>query len=499
MSSPKIVLAREPDTISWQRTADWVEAKSSLLAIALCVCFAGISLAIAARRPFWYDEIITISIARAPSIKDVLASFHLIYEQTPPLNTFLVRFMGSLFGWSELVARLPSIIFVTSGLLLIFHRVRALTNGLFGLAAVSILLVSFLPDYAYEARPYALLFFAATLAIWFWTSATTRGRDSLRSSLFFGLSMGLAVSAHYYAALLILPFAADELRSRGLQRILSIRLISGIAGLGLALAIHLPLIRAASRMRAIHFWALPSLRALEETYSDMLFRLVLAFVCVVVLLAWVAPKPSANHPRQSPQERLGWFFLALPIAGYLLAELATHAFTPRYFIATLSGLALALGCVLYRYYCETPQVPLLILLVTIPLFVQASASKFHNASTPVVSGRMDESDFVDEMLPHFRQDKKRDVLVSPGRIYLESRYYAADPTMICTPRSLRYPAAWLASGILRIRYLSDAEIFQKARETAFVNPSADLLKKLETRGFHIHWRMVKPEPVVYVD
>src|SRR6185437_10613364 len=183
-------------------TADWVEAKSGLLAIALCVCFAGMSLAIAARRPFWYDEIITVSIARAPTLKDVLAGFHLIYEQTPPLNTLLVRFICSLFGWNEFVARLPSVMFISAGLLILFHRIRTLTNGLFGLTAVSILLLSFLPSYAYEARPYALLFFASTLAIWFWTSAT-RGRDSLRSSLLFGLSMMLAVFAHYYAILLI--------------------------------------------------------------------------------------------------------------------------------------------------------------------------------------------------------------------------------------------------------------------------------------------------------
>ncbi len=500
MSSPKVALTRAPEAISWQSVADWVEARSGILAIALCACLAGLSLAIAARRPFWYDEIITVLIARSPTIKDVLANFHLIYDQTPPLNTLIVRFVCSVLGWTEIAARLPSTIFLTAGLLLLFHQVRRLTNGLFGLATIGILLVTFLPPYAYEARPYALLFFASTLALWFWTSAgDVSAWHSKRNALLFGLSMMLAISAHYYAVLLILPFAADELRSRGLRAFLSGRLLCGVAGIGLAIVVHLPFIRASSQMRHVRFWALPSFHNLQEAYTTMLLGPIFAFVCVVVLLAWAGGRATRSVGSQTREERLGWLFLIIPIAGYILGELITHAFTERYFIPMLAGIGLAAGCFLFRYYRISPQVPLIVLLLTIPLFLENSASRVLYASTPAISGRTEISDFIDDMLPRIRKDKKSFVLVSTNKPNLEARYYTAYPQMLRTLRSPQISDVWLASGALEARYFSMDDVHQHAREIAFIDPRTDLLDQLEKWGFHIYWRMTKPEPIVYAN
>lgn len=494
-----MAIAHAPAKISWQGVADWIEARSGVLAVALCACLAGLSLAIAARRPFWYDEIITVSIARAPTVKDLLANFRLIYDQTPPLNTLIVRFVCSLLGWTELAARLPSVIFITAGLLLLFQQVKRFANGLSGLAAVSILLVTFLPPYAYEARPYALLFLASLLAVCFWTSARDVSlRNYKRNSLFFGLAMMLAVCAHYYAVLLFLPFAADEWRSRGLRRVCSLRLLCGIAGMSLAVVVHLPLILASSQMRRAHFWAFPSLHNLQEAYVTMLLGLIFALVCAVVLLAWLGIKGAGTVVQQSREERLGWFFLVIPIAGYIVAELITHAFTERYFIPVLAGVGLAAGCYLYRHYRESPNVPLVILLITIPLFLETSITRVRYARTPAISGRMEDSDFVDDMLPRLRKEKLF-VLVPTRNAELEARYYAADPQVIKTVPPGSLSGLPLASGDLDIRYFTMRDIRQHAREIAFIDPPTDLLSNLEKWGFHIHWRMTKPEPVVYAE
>lgn len=113
MSDHEGAFRRAAKLFSWERIADYIEAVSGVLAAGVCVCSLVSTLVVAARRPFWLDEIFTISIARTSTVSDVLAAFEGTLDQTPPLNAFLVRLFGSFFGWSELVARLPSAIFAT--------------------------------------------------------------------------------------------------------------------------------------------------------------------------------------------------------------------------------------------------------------------------------------------------------------------------------------------------------------------------------------------------
>ncbi len=502
MSTQRPLSGRNLDFIAWQDVADYIEAKNAVLAGALLICFALSSLAIAARRPLWCDEIITVSIARAPTIKDLLASFRLIYDQTPPLNALLVRLFASLFGWTDLVVRLPSTISVTLGLLILFCGVRRVTSGVFGLAAISILLVTFLPMYAYEARPYALLFFASTLAFWLWTAQpdTWFGKSEKLRALFFGLAMTLAVCAHYYGVLLITPFVAEQARSRGLRNLAAFRLFCGCIGVGLALALHLPLIRAASRRLGTPFSGIPSLHNLQRAYLEMQMQFSFVLVCVILFSFWVGSRNGGYVEKQSEHERLGWFFLGIPIAGYIVAELATHAFWPRYFIPLLAGFGFAFGCFLYRYYRSSPEVPLLILLVAVPLFLETALSHFRNARTPIISMRNEESDFVDQMLPRFKQEGKLCLLLPAGsRSYLEARYYAADPQMIRVLRAPDLPVLPVEKDPLSIRYFSLDDLRQHARETALVGPSPELLSRVEKMGFHIHWRMTTPLAVAYLE
>ena len=224
MSSQQPISERKRDFYSWQGVADYIEAKSEVFAVALCVCFALSSLAIATRRPFWYDEILTVLAARTPGIKDLLSKFLFGYDQTPPLNAIFVRLSSDVFGWTELAARLPSTFFATAGLFILFHRIRSLANGLMGLAAISILTTSFLPMWAYEARPYAMLFFASALALSLWTSApdASDGSTGKTRSILFGVAVMLAVFSHYYGVLLIVPFIAEEAKNRGLRKLISL-------------------------------------------------------------------------------------------------------------------------------------------------------------------------------------------------------------------------------------------------------------------------------------
>jgi hypothetical protein len=500
MSERESALASRRIEFLWDRIANYIETNSFMFSMALCVCFAGLSLVIAARRPFWFDEILTVSVARAPTIRDLLADFRLGYDQTPPLSALLVRFACFLFGWSEFAARLPSAMFAAAGLFLVFHRVRTLTNGLFGLVAISALTATCLPTYAYEARPYAMLFFASVFSVWCWTSKPSDSAESSTAmSLLFGLALIFGVIAHYYGVLLILPFVISELRSRGVRRLISFRLACGIFGTAAGLLVQLPFVWAAAQSRPTPFWAAPSFQGLQRVYVEMLVQFIFALVCAILLVSWSRSYNTNPVARQSSHERLGWFFLGIPIAGYILAEIATHAFTGRYFISLLAGFGVAFGCFLYRYCYNSPRVPLLLLSITLLLFVEAASSHIRYAGTHAISNRTEEADFADEMLPRFRAEGKRFVLLPIGRSYLEASYYAADPDMIRVFLPPNYPRWFLTQSLVTVHYFSVNDLRRYARETAFIAPSPDVLSDLVKLGFHIEWRIIAPEAVVYAE
>ena len=214
---------------------------------------------------------------------------------------------------------------------------------------------------------------------------------------------------------------------------------------------------------------------------------------------WIGSKGSGPAGPQTREERLGWFFLVIPAAGYVPAELVTHAFTVRYFVPVLSGLGLAFGCFLYRYYRGIPQAPLLILLVAVPLYLETSVGAFRYAPTSVISGRTKVADFADEMLPRFRKEGKLFVLLPKGRSPLETRYYAADPQMVRGLHQPDLPTLPFASDPLHIRYFSMDDVRHFARETAFVAPMPEVLDYLQKLGFHLRWRKTEPEEVVYAE
>jgi hypothetical protein len=303
----------------------------------------------------------------------------------------------------------------------------------------------------------------------------------------------------------------EELRSRGLRKFFSFRLFCGAVGLALALAIHFPFIRAASLHREVPFYGIPTSKTLQMAYVEMLILseydllvpwqpppFILALVLLILLFAWASSGTAKFIDGQSSAERLGWFFLVVPIAGYILAKLVTHAFWPRYFIPFLAGMGVAIGCFLYRNHRDYPKASILILVVAVPLFLNASANRLRFARTPVTSHRADVSDFVDDMLPVFRQEGKLFVLTPTLRSFVEARYYASDPQMIRVLLPPNYPLWFPTQNPIDIRYFSKDELRRHARETVLIDPEPELLSDLEKLGFQIHWRITEPQTIVYL-
>ncbi len=331
-----------------------------VVAFLLAIFYLVTSLHIASHRLFWFDEFFTVRIAQLPTWTMIWTALSHAADSLPPFYYMLVRVFQSLFGKSEVATRLPSALAMVAGLLLTFDCARRLTDGLHGLIALSVLTCSFLPYYGYEARSYALYFMFAALALWLWTKTAS----DLRSAIFFGVALFLGVTMHYYAVMCLAPYALWELlRWKPWQRPSS-KLIAGVVGVVVPAALLSPLILSFSRKFSSGFWNRPSfaeLRAIfPQLFPDALLLLVLIMVWIV--LSSATDEDTALQP-MSAGEAVGWLFLCIPLAGFVLAELGTNAFFSRYFICVLPGVAVAFACLLWRHFARDYRVSLGIFLL----------------------------------------------------------------------------------------------------------------------------------------
>ena len=90
--------------------------------ILLAIILAGLSMRIydLGKESLWKDEAAVLYTAEKGSIAEVAESAVEMHRGHPPLNFVLLHFWVKLFGNSEFAARLPSAIFGTLSILLVF-------------------------------------------------------------------------------------------------------------------------------------------------------------------------------------------------------------------------------------------------------------------------------------------------------------------------------------------------------------------------------------------
>src|SRR5208283_4664797 len=265
------------------RTAHMTRVWSLIAAGLFAVFYLGTSIYIAAHRLYWFDELFIVRIAQLPDVGTMWKALGHSADTMPPGYHMLMRILGRLFGYSEVATRLPSALAMVAGLLLTFDCARRLTDGLHGLIALSLLTCSLLPYYGYEARPYAFYFMLSALAFWIWTC--TRD-DSNWSAFFFGATLCLAVTMHYYAVFCVVPYALWEILHWKPGKRLSRKLVAGLVGVALPAALLAPLGMAYSRQFSRDFWAHPSFYELRAAFSELfpdsllLLALMLIWICL---------------------------------------------------------------------------------------------------------------------------------------------------------------------------------------------------------------------------
>lgn len=114
---------------------------------------------------FWFDEIVTVSVAAKP-LSQMLP--YLAYENNPPLFTLLVHWWLLIFGQSEVIVKLLSVIIGTLSIVVIYLLAEQMFSRLAALFASFLMSVSsFQVFYSQEARMYPLLLLLSGLSYYF--------------------------------------------------------------------------------------------------------------------------------------------------------------------------------------------------------------------------------------------------------------------------------------------------------------------------------------------
>jgi hypothetical protein len=363
----------------------WCEDHAPAGLAVVLTLVATFGVATAARLPLWNDELFTYYFGHLPGLDALWGELSRGAEQTPPGFYLITRASIWAFGSSPLALRLPEIVGFVVACAFLYLVVRRRSSPLAGLVAALILGTSSTRAYAVEARPYALVLGLSAVALWSWQRAAEHGRQRRLALVVLGLSLAGAVSSHYYAVLLLGPFAvALVVRARTDGRFdwpAALALGGGIV----PLVVFSPLLASAADYAAT-FWAVPTWAQSLEFYGGLAPVALPAVSAVslpvvaggvtlaaLVIVAGVVRQRGVSFLLSSApvHEWVLYGALALlPVAGVVIAKLVTGAYVARYVLPAVLGLAALVALVVHRLDRRIPVAApaagvLLVVLVTV--------------------------------------------------------------------------------------------------------------------------------------
>ena len=463
-----------------------------IAAILLTTFFLITAVYIASQRLFWFDEITSVLIARLPGVSHIWKAL-LGGTDLQPLPFYLVeRASESIFGRGGFGARLPSTVGLAVGLLVVFDCTRRFTSGRYGVLAQAILTCSFLPYYGSEARPYGLLFLFSTLLLWTWVRDS---ENSKRSAIAFGAAAFAASMVHFYAIFCLIPYAAYDL---AIRRRMSGKLAAGAIGVALGLGPFVPQLIAGRRVVVRPSWWLrPTFNGLREIFETMFPHWLFLLVLIIVVAAVFRTQKSAAPLAMPGEERLGWFFLLIPMAGFVAAAAVTKSFYDRYFISALPGIAAAFASLLYRQFGEDRRMTRLLLVLFVGTAVARQVS--HVRHPELINGNeLSAARQLIAMEDTFAREGKPYTAVSDEHIWAEAWFYSKHPERYVALADPNTIAGVMTRNLPGMQRWSTADLQQQGRHTAVVLTFPEMLK-LQESGLRETIRMSAPVLVVYVE
>jgi 4-amino-4-deoxy-L-arabinose transferase-like glycosyltransferase len=337
-----------------------------MLSVQLAMYFAA-AFALAAIKPFWFDELITFNIARQQSPAAIWQLLLHAADPNPPLSHLLTALSMHFFGRSEIAVRLPGICAGALTLFCIYEFLIRRLPAVFAASGVFFYLTTHAFDYAYEARSYSYMicFSALALVAWRWTHESRRQGWA---ALLLAASLAAAVSSNYYGVLIFFAIAAAELVSTFERRNIAWRVWLALAAGAAPMIAYLPLIHAAEARFSPFAWNKPYPEFMIDAYTQMMETSVwLALAAVYSVIVVLVYERINLGLRRTPILRLPEFvavsvLAAFPVLGYAMSVLRGGMLSPRCVIAFCVGVSIAVAIAAFKLIGRSPLASLLFLL-----------------------------------------------------------------------------------------------------------------------------------------
>ncbi|MFN7939207.1 MAG: glycosyltransferase family 39 protein [Bryobacteraceae bacterium] len=307
----------------------------------------------AARKPFWFDEILTLSIARLPISQEMWTAMNAGFEFNPPVLYLATHAANALFGEGHITTRLPQIVAGLFGLLVGFavaSRHAGVDAGFW-----FILLLSNTPLYLYffEARPYAFVFLGTMLAWYAWQRIVEyRGSPLVNYALLVG-SLGFVLLSHLWGLVVPVAFLAASVAVSFERGTFAWKEALAVAGTFALLVLNASLIGS---NRDIVFGGpvyQPTLRQATIGLYEVNIGAILTFVLLITIGFGVWGRLRGGPLVSSLSLTLPFNELVLslslllaPLFIFAVSKLAKTAFMPRYTLMSCVGAALIGSCIL---------------------------------------------------------------------------------------------------------------------------------------------------------
>ena len=235
----------------------------------------------------------------------------------------------------------------------------------------------------------------------------------------------------------------------------------------------------------------------DVLFPDGLFLLALCIIWVVVI-----PSRNVEMEAMPAAESLGWLYLCIPLAGWVVARLQSHAFHRRYFICVLPGVAIAFACWIWRRFRNTYRVSAGILLLLTTWGLAKQIQLIRNPEEIVQAETRQYLGLEDSL---FKGGKKFMVFTDYS-LFWGGRYYSRRPEdciflLDARKDRLNILGIKLALGLARYYPLQLWELDnlrQHVGEAALIMPDRETLDELKAAGFEVETRFSKPLEVVYL-
>lgn len=321
--------------------------------VVFTLSYFALTLTHASIKLLWFDELITLYVARlnAPElIWDALARGT---DPNPPLMHLLVMWSMRMFGESELVVRLPAILANWFASVCLFSYLRRRLPVQYAAAGVCFFAATAAFSYSYESRSYALLLAFSIVSLVAWRGVV-EGRHPALSAVLLALCVGLGISSNYFAVLSLFPVAIGEFVRSLERRRLDYRVWLALAAGASPLLVYLPLIDYAAVKFGPYAFNRVQLHGPFATYlRDPILGPSLGLL-VYGAVTHFRKRLAGEEvlPAVLPRHELAAVvvLMAYPLIGYMVATVRGGMLSPRFVLPVAYGFAIAVAVAGYRLF-----------------------------------------------------------------------------------------------------------------------------------------------------